>query len=178
MISEQVTTKIEKLAKAAKTPTKVNKTKAKVAPVATKAKKAAPVVVVVEPVAAAPAAEIAAPAPAVEPVAAIVEPVTPVAPAIPLSLRDQIFSDFGLRQATHRAALMTYLVEHIGEQVSFTTLAATAWANVTQKTNTTTSVSTSIKKLERRIVRNKLEDRYAIKREVIDGALTAGFYTI
>jgi hypothetical protein len=112
-------------------------------------------------------------------VAPVAEPAAPApAPTIPLTLKQQVFKDFGLRTATHRAVMVDFLIDHLNEQVPFTTLAATAWANIAQKTNTTTSVSTSIKKLERRITRNGLEDRYAIRREVIDGALTAGLYKL
>jgi len=197
MITATVSEKIEKMAKATKTPAKGNKPKAKVAkdakPVVetqleqidakaatvkrlatdliAKAKKEGAVFVqrvAAEPVAAEPvAAEPVAPA---EPVAA--------EPAIPPSLKDQVFADFGLRQGTHRAVMVSHLIDHLNEQVPFATLAAIAWAGVQQKTNTTTSVSTSVKKLERRIIRNKLEDRYTIRREVIDGALTAGLYKL
>lgn len=161
MISEQVTTKIEKLAKATKPQAKGTKPKAKAAPVAAKAKKVAPAPVV-EPVVAEPAA----PAPAAS------------APTAPLALKDQVFADFGLRTATHRAALVNLLVDRINTQVPIATLAGEAWKDVSQKTSLETSVSTSVKKLERRIVRNKLEAKYRIVREVAGQERTVGLYVI
>ena len=192
MITATVSEKIEKMAKATKTPAKGNKPKAKVAkdakPVvetqleqidakaATVKRLATDLIAKAKKEGAVFVQRVAAEPVAAEPVA----PAEPVAaePAIPPSLKDQVFADFGLRQGTHRAVMVSHLIDHLNEQVPFATLAAIAWAGVQQKTNTTTSVSTSVKKLERRIIRNKLEDRYTIRREVIDGALTAGLYKL
>lgn len=172
MITATVTEKIRKMAKVAK-PAKATKTQVKGEKPKAKAKAK------IEPVAPAPVVEPTTPV-VVEPVAPAPVSVTHItpAPAAKLSLKVQIFADLGLRAGTHRAVLVAYLVEHIGEQVPFTTLAATAWAGAVQKTNTTTSVSTSLKVVEQRLIRNKLADRYAIRREVVDGALTTGLYKL
>ena len=180
MITQEVTNKIEKLVKPAKT-----KKAPKPQTEGSKQKAAKDDVVIVDPAPVAPVVASISVTPATPaaakpaaPAAEIAAPVAPAAPAVPPLLREQVFQAFGLRAKTHRAALVELLVDKLNTQIPITTLAAVAWDGVSQKTNTTTSVSTSVKKLELRIVRNKPERQYKIVRETVGGERTVGLHTI